>query len=65
MTSIEVETVNATVLAAYRWQYIVSGVTLPRFSHLLNSMITRAQRERIGTALAPLMARSELVAEEA
>lgn len=65
MTAVEVEAVEATVLAAYRWQYIVSGVQIPRFSNLLNSMITPAQRERIGTALAPLMARSELVAEEA
>ena len=56
MTAIEVETVKATVLAAYRWQYIVSGVQVPRFSNLLNGMITPAQRERIGAALAPLMA---------
>jgi len=56
MTASEVEAINSTVLAAYRWQYIVSGVQLPRFSNLLNSMITPAQRERIGSALAPIMA---------
>ncbi len=56
MTPSEVEAVKATVLAAYRWQYIVSGVTLPRFSNLLNGMITPAQQKRIGAALAPLMA---------
>jgi hypothetical protein len=56
MTPIEVETIEATVLAAYRWQYIVSGVQIPRFSNLLNGMITPAQGERIGAALAPLMA---------
>ena len=56
MSAAEVAEVNATVLAAYRWQYIVSGVQLPRFSNILNAMITPAQRERIGTALAPLMA---------
>jgi DNA-binding Lrp family transcriptional regulator len=56
MTAIEVEAVKATVLAAYRWQYIVSGVQIPRFSNLLNGMITPAQRERIGAALVPLMA---------
>ena len=56
MSTAEVAEVNATVLAAYRWQYIVSGVQLPRFSNILNAMITPAQRERIGTALAPLMA---------
>jgi hypothetical protein len=51
----EVAAVNATVLAAYRWQYIVSGVQLPRFSTMLNRMITPAQQDRIGTALAPLL----------
>ena len=56
MAAMEVEAVKVTVLAAYRWQYIVSGVQLPRFSNLLNGMITPAQRERIGAALAPLMA---------
>jgi hypothetical protein len=43
------------VLAAYRWQYIVSGVQLPRFQKILGSMITEAQFKRIGEALAPLM----------
>jgi hypothetical protein len=56
MTASEVEAVNATVLAAYRWQYIVSGVQIPRFSNLLNGMITPVQRDRIGSALAPIMA---------
>jgi len=56
MTAVEVEEVAATVLAAYRWQYIVSGVQLPRFGKLLQSMITPAQQERIGAALAPILA---------
>jgi hypothetical protein len=43
------------VLAAYRWQYIVSGVQLPRFQKILGSMITEAQFQRIGAALAPIM----------
>jgi P-aminobenzoate N-oxygenase AurF len=55
MTTTEVETVKATVLAAYRWQYILSGVELPRFSALLTGMITPAQGKRIGAALAPIM----------
>ena len=55
MTAIEVEAVKATVLAAYRYQYIVSGVQIPRFGELLNGMITPAQGERIGAALAPIM----------
>ena len=56
MTAIEVEAVKATILAAYRWQYIVSGVQSSRFSELLNGMITPAQGQRIGEALAPIMA---------
>ena len=55
LTAGEVETVKATVLAAYRWQYIVSGVQLPRFRDLLSRMITPAQGERISAALAPIM----------
>jgi hypothetical protein len=56
MTAVEVEAVKATVLAAYRWQYIVSGVQSSRFGELLNGMITPAQGQRVGDALAPLMA---------
>jgi len=56
MTAVDVEAVKATMLAAYRWQYIVSGVQIPRFSNLLDGMITPAQSERIGAALAPIMA---------
>ena len=56
MTTAEVETVKSTVLAAYRWQYILSGVQLPHFGELLNGMITPAQGERIGAALALIMA---------
>jgi hypothetical protein len=50
----EVEKIRATMLAAYRWQYIVSGVQ-GRFSEVLGRMITPAQFERIGAALAPIM----------
>ncbi len=56
MAAVEIEAVKATVLAAYRWQYIVSGVQIPRFGQLLNGMITPQQGERIGAALAPIMA---------
>jgi len=56
MTVTEVATLKATVLAAYRWQYILSGVQIPRFSALLNAMITPLERERIGPALALIMA---------
>ena len=43
------------LLAAYRWQYIISGVQEPRFADILGSLITPAQSERIGAALAPIM----------
>jgi hypothetical protein len=56
MTVTEVATLKATVLAAYRWQYILSGVQIPRFSALLNAMTTPLQKERIGAALALIMA---------
>jgi hypothetical protein len=52
----EVERTREAFLAAYRWQYIVSGVREPRFGAILASLTTPAQRERIGTALAPIIA---------
>jgi len=51
----QVERIRMGVLAAYRWQYIVSGVQLPRFQEILGSMITPAQASRIETALAPIL----------
>jgi hypothetical protein len=50
----EAEAIRAAVLGAYRWQYIVSGVQ-GRFSEVLGRMVTPAQLERIGGALAPIM----------
>jgi len=44
-----------TMLHAYRWQYIVSGVQDERFQKVLGGMITEAQMRRIGSALAPIM----------
>jgi hypothetical protein len=43
------------MLAAYRWQYIFSGIQETRFPEILNSMINVQQSERVQTALAPLM----------
>lgn len=54
-TEDDVSRINACVLAAYRWQYIFSGVEHPRFQKLLNELTTEVQRERLGEALAPLM----------
>jgi hypothetical protein len=50
----EAAEIRAGVLAAYRWQYIVSGVQ-GRFSDVLGRMVDAAQLERIGAALAPIM----------
>jgi hypothetical protein len=50
----EAAEIRAGVLAAYRWQYIVSGVQ-GRFSEVLGRMVDAAQLERIGAALAPIM----------
>ena len=44
-----------TMLKAYRWQYIVSGVQDERFQKILGGMITDVQVKRISTALAPIM----------
>jgi hypothetical protein len=55
MSAAEVKAVGTAVLAAYRWQYIVSGVRIPRFADALTGKITPAQRERVGAALAPIM----------
>jgi len=52
----QVEQLRATVLKAYRWQYIVSGVQDERFQGILRGMITEAQFQRIVAALGPIMA---------
>ncbi|WP_405231427.1 hypothetical protein [Lentisalinibacter salinarum] len=43
------------MLAAYRWQYIVSGVQEPRFQTVLGNLVSAGQMARITEALAPLM----------
>ncbi len=50
----QLEAIHDTVLKAYRWQYIVSGVMEPRFQKVLFSLVDAAQRARIEAALAPL-----------
>ena len=46
--------INNTVLKAYRWQFIVSGVMEPRFQKILQGLISEAQMTRIQAALASL-----------
>jgi hypothetical protein len=56
LTEAEQRVLEIETLAAYRWQYIVSGVKAPRFVKLLQELLSTAQLERIGEALAPLVA---------
>ncbi len=49
------EAIGAMFLAAYRWQYIVSGVQDPRFQRVLGGLIDAGQGERIAAALAPIV----------
>jgi hypothetical protein len=51
----EIDAIADTLLKAYRWQYIVSGVQQKRFIDVLTELTTPAQMERIGKALGPLM----------
>jgi len=51
----EAAQIKISVLSAYRWQYIISGVQHPHFGRLLTGMTTPAQMSRIQTALAPIM----------
>jgi hypothetical protein len=52
----EAQDLREKLLAAYRWQYIVSGIQNDRFMPILGSMLSAAQMTRISSALAPLMA---------
>jgi hypothetical protein len=55
-SSAEATSIHDVMLKAYRWQYIVSGVQEPRFGEVLQALVTPAQMERIGKALAPILA---------
>lgn len=54
-TDSERQMLEAGVLRAYRWQYILSGARHPHFLKVLAGLTTSAQVERIKGALAPLM----------
>jgi len=51
----QVDRVGATLLKAYRWQFILSGVREERFQELLEKLATGQQCARIAEALAPLV----------
>jgi hypothetical protein len=50
---------HAGVLAAYRWQYILSGAGERRFRKVLRSLTTDDQLRRIEEAIAPLAGLAE------
>jgi hypothetical protein len=52
----EASRVRSTMLSAYRWQYIVSGVQDERFQKMLGGLVDAEQMQRIGTALQPILA---------
>jgi len=54
LTGAERRSVDASVLRAYRWQYIVSGVQGPRFGKILRGLIDAEEGARIQQALAPI-----------
>ena len=51
----EARAVGDAFLAAYRWQYIASGVQDARFQQVLSGMVNSRQMQRIGAALEPLL----------
>jgi len=51
----EMEQVHQTILKAYRWTYIISGVQVPHFSAVLGGLINAAQGQRIAEALSTLV----------
>jgi hypothetical protein len=53
-SDVQKQQIHDTVLKAYRWQYIVSGVMEPRFQKTLFALVDEAQGARIQAALAPL-----------
>jgi hypothetical protein len=55
LNSDELIKLDAGLLKAYRWQYIVSGIEQPRFYALLTGLVSEAQMNRIVTALGPIL----------
>jgi len=55
LTDQEAAKTESLLLSAYRWQYIVSGAQESRFTDILGELVTPAQMQRVGTALAPLV----------
>ncbi len=54
--ALQITRLHEVVLAAYRWQYILSGAQHPRFNQILGGLVTPEQGARIARALEPLAA---------
>lgn len=54
-TAEDARAVRETFLAAYRQQYIVSGVNVARFGQILGGMLTAPQAVRVSEALKPIL----------
>jgi len=54
-SSAEQTAIRDVLLKAYRWQYVVTGAQEPRFAEVLKALVSPAQMERIGKALAPIV----------
>ena len=52
-TQLEKDQLREAVLKAYRWQYITSGVSEPRFTRVLFSMVSEPSAARLRNALQP------------
>lgn len=50
----ETARISGQFLKAYRWQYILSGASHPRFQSVLKALVTKEQMERIGAAVGAL-----------
>ena len=55
-SSSETKAVADALRKAYRWQYVASGASEPRFACVLEELLSPRQRERVGAALAPILA---------
>jgi len=56
LTKDEAQHLRDSLLGAYRWQYIVSGVQNERFMKIIGDMLTPEQMGRVVAALGPIMA---------
>ena len=56
LSTAEMSVLAKHFLRAYRWQYILSGAAHPRFQAIVGGLVSPAQMQRIGAAVAPLQA---------